>query len=151
MTNEQLRMQMLSGIITEGEYKAKLEENKKPKSKKSLKENFVGIGAINNPFAKREKTGYETAFEHFLGEKYELKEEMEDGMGKEELVEKIKNLGDFGFTGDEIEFNGLLITCSTQEDEGGPYYFVYGEDDDSEDGIFQSTNPNEIAEFVLNY
>jgi hypothetical protein len=144
-------MQMLSGIITEGEYKAKLEENKKPKSKKSLKENFVGIGAINNPFAKREKTGYETAFEHFLGEKYELKEEMEDGMGKEELVEKIKNLGDFGFTGDEIEFNGLLITCSTQEDEGGPYYFVYGEDDDSEDGIFQSTNPNEIAEFVLNY
>ena len=27
MTNEQLRMQMLSGVITEGEYKAKLEEN----------------------------------------------------------------------------------------------------------------------------
>jgi hypothetical protein len=45
----------------------------------------------------------------------------------------------------------LLITASTQEDEGGPYYFVYGEDDDSEDGIFQPTNPNEIAEFVLNY
>ena len=50
MKNEQLRMQMLSGIITEGQYKAKLEENKKPKSKKSLKENFVGMGAINNPF-----------------------------------------------------------------------------------------------------
>jgi hypothetical protein len=28
MTNEQLRMQMLSGIITEGEYKAKLQEDK---------------------------------------------------------------------------------------------------------------------------
>jgi len=27
MTNEQLRMQMLSGVITEGEYKAKLQEN----------------------------------------------------------------------------------------------------------------------------
>jgi len=27
MTNEQLRMQMLAGIITEGEYKAKLNEN----------------------------------------------------------------------------------------------------------------------------
>jgi hypothetical protein len=27
MTQEQLRMQMLSGIITEGEYKAKLNEN----------------------------------------------------------------------------------------------------------------------------
>jgi hypothetical protein len=130
MTNEQLRMQMLSGIITEGEYKEKLEENKflnffkkkedsnisvfkkerdklinnvnndeklsdeeKSKSikdikdafmaqvrqydmlenKKSLNENFVGIGAINNPFAKREKTGYETAFEHFLSERYETK------------------------------------------------------------------------------
>jgi hypothetical protein len=72
MTNEQLRMQMLSGIITEGEYKAKLEE------KSSLNENFVGMGAINNPFIEREKTGYETAFEHFLGSKYELKEEMEE-------------------------------------------------------------------------
>ena len=151
MTNEQLRMQMLSGIITEGQYKAKLEENKKPKSKKSLKENFVGMGAINNPFIEREKTGYETAFEHFLGQKYELNEEMGEGMEKEELIEKIKNLDDFGFTGESIEFKGLLITCSTQEDEGGPYYFVYGEDDDSEAGIFQSTNPNEIAEFVLNY
>ena len=76
---------------------------------------------------------------------------LNESMEKEELVNKIKNLGDFGFTGDEIEFNGLLITASTQEDEGGPYYFVYGEDDDSEDGIFQSTNPNEVAEFVLNY
>jgi len=74
-----------------------------------------------------------------------------EGMGKDELVEKIKNLRDFGLTGDEIEFKGLLITASTQEDEGGPYYFVYGEDDDSEDGIFQSTNPNKIAEFVFNY
>jgi hypothetical protein len=150
-------MQMLSGIITEGEYKAKLEENKKPKSKKSLKEGMiggiVGIGAINQ-IPPRAKTDYETAFEHFLGGKYELKEEMGEEMGKEELIEKIKNLGDFGFTGDDIEVNGLLITCSTQEDEGGPYYFVYtiedGEDE-GEDGIFQSTNPNEIAEFVLNY
>lgn len=103
MTNEQLRMQMLAGIITESQYKAKLNE------------------------------------------------EMEDGMEKVTLIKKIKNLGDFGLTGDEIEFKGLLITASTQEDEGGPYYFVYGEDDDSEDGIFSSTNPEEVAEFVLNY
>jgi hypothetical protein len=156
MTNEQLRMQMLAGVITEGEYKAKLQENKKPKNKKSLKENFVGMGAINNPFASRKKESYEDAFEHFLSERYETKfenreQDLKEGEGKEELVGKIKNLGDFGLTGDEIEFNGLLITASTQEDEGGPYYFVYGEDDDSEDGIFQSTDPNEIAEFVLNY
>ena len=103
VNKETLRMQMLAGIITEGQYKAKLNE------------------------------------------------EMGEGMEKEELIEKIKNLDDFGFTGESIEFKGLLITCSTQEDEGGPYYFVYGEDDESEDGIFQSTNPNEIAEFVLNY
>jgi hypothetical protein len=208
MTNEQLRMQMLAGIITEGEYKAKLEETRslmknaskearardveqsdleytatrqkrdkmaekmfnktyrecderqKDKvrnqlEKSSLNENFVGIGAINSPFAKRKKESYEDAFEHFLSERYEVKpnreQDLEEGEGKEELVGKIKNLGDFGLTGDEIEFNGLLITSSTQEDEGGPYYFVYGEDDDSEDGIFQSTDPNEIAEFVLNY
>jgi hypothetical protein len=163
MDKETLRMQMLSGIITEGEYKAKLEELNAAESKDSLNEHYVaggivGIGAITQ-IPSREKTDYEMAFEHFLGERYETKfenreqdlEEGEDEMGKEELVEKIKNLGDFGFTGDKIEFKGLLITCSTQEDEGGPYYFVYGEDDDSEDGIFQSTNPNEIAEFVLNY
>jgi len=154
MDKETLRMQMLAGVITEGEYKAKLEENKKPKSKKSLKEGMiggiVGIGAINQ-IPPRAKTDYETSFEHFLGAKYELNEEMGNEMEKEELIKRIKNLGDFGFTGDKIEVKGLLITASTQEDEGGPYYFVYGEDDDSEDGIFQSTNPNEIAEFVLNY
>jgi hypothetical protein len=73
MDKETLRMQMLAGVITEGEYKAKLEENKKPKNKKSLKENFVGMAAINSPFAKREKESYEDAFEHFLSERYETK------------------------------------------------------------------------------
>jgi hypothetical protein len=73
MTNEQLRMQMLAGVITESEYKAKLQENKKPKNKKSLKENFVGMSAINSPFAKREKETYEDAFEHFLSERYQIK------------------------------------------------------------------------------
>lgn len=149
MTNETLRMQMLAGVITEGEYKAKLQENKESLNEHYVAGGIVGVGAITQ-IPPRKKTDYETAFEHFLGSKYSLNE-MEDGMGKEELVEKIKNLGDFGLTGDEIEFNGLLITASTQEDEGGPYYFVYGEDDESEDGIFQSTNPNEVAEFVLNY
>ena len=65
MTNEQLRMQFIGGIITESEYKAKIEENKSPKSKKSLNENIVSIGAINNPFPKHKKSDYELAFEHF--------------------------------------------------------------------------------------
>jgi hypothetical protein len=154
MTNETLRMQFLSGVITESEYKAIINKEIEDAEKSSLNESMiggiVGIGAINQ-IPPRAKADYETAFEHFLGGKYGLNEEMGDEMEKEELIEKVKNLGDFGFTGDKIEFKGLLITASTQEDEGGPYYFVYGEDDDSEDGIFQSTNPNEIAEFVLNY
>ena len=147
MTNEQLRMQMLAGVITESQYKQKLEENKSPKSKKSLKENFVGIGMVGNIFD-REKTDYELAFEHFT--KDGLNEEMEDEMPKEKLIMKIKNLDDYGLTGESIEFGSLLITASTQEDEGGPYYSVYEEDDESEDGIFNSTNPEKVAEFVLN-
>jgi len=132
MTNETLRMQMLAGVITEGQYKAKLKENKysiddvvtmdgktivgthqggvgfkankegikmgfkdNPKvipnktkivKTKIVKDNkrkmdmvgeslnesmiggIVGIGAINQIFP-REKTDYEMAFEHFLGER----------------------------------------------------------------------------------
>lgn len=73
MTNEQLRMQMLAGVITESEYKAKLQENKEKENKESINENFVGMGAINNPFADRKKESYEDAFEHFLSERYEVK------------------------------------------------------------------------------
>ena len=138
MTNETLRMQFLSGVITESEYKVKLQENAAPifdvvtmdektmvgtyqegvgfkankkgiemgfkdnpksipnKTKKvkekvepkekakakvnvgeSLNESMiggiVGIGAINQ-IPSRAKADYETAFEHFLGEKYGLNE-----------------------------------------------------------------------------
>jgi len=86
MNKDTLRMQMLSGVITEGEYKAKLEE------KESLNEHYiaggiVGVGAINNPFEGRKKESYEDAFEHFLGQKYNLKEaeeEVEEGKEVEE-------------------------------------------------------------------
>ena len=140
MTNEQLRMQMLAGVITEGEYKAKLQEKeslneedshkyvitktqggkygiskvskhdnrfgkntqsfktreeaekwieKQNGDKNSLNENFVGMGAINNPFADRKKESYEDAFEHFLSERYETKfenreQDLEDGEEKDE-------------------------------------------------------------------
>jgi hypothetical protein len=73
-------------------------------------------------------------------------------MKREELNLKIKELKDFGFTGNSIEFKELLITCSTQEDlEETPYYFVYEEEDESEDGIFSSLNSEEIVEFVFSY
>ena len=78
MNKETLRMQMLSGVITEGEYKTKLQE------KESLNENFVGMGAINNPFADRKKETYEDAFEHFLSQKYTLTEEIDEEQAETE-------------------------------------------------------------------
>jgi len=82
MDKETLRMQMLSGVITEGQYKEKLEESKK----ESLNEHYVaggivGIGAINQ-IPSRVKADYEDAFEHFLSQKYSLNEmekEVEEG------------------------------------------------------------------------
>jgi hypothetical protein len=70
---------------------------------------------------------------------------------KTELNLKIKELKDFGFTGNSIEFGPLLITCFTQNRKGIPEYIVYGEEDESEDGIFNSLNSEEVVEFVLNY
>jgi hypothetical protein len=76
MTNETLRMQMLSGIITEGEYKAiidkKIEEEEKASLNESMIGGIVGVGAINQ-IPPRAKADYEMAFEHFLGERYETK------------------------------------------------------------------------------
>ena len=72
-------------------------------------------------------------------------------MKKEELNLEIKKLKDFGFTGNSIEFKSLLITCFTQNKKGIAEYIVYGEDDESEDGIFNFFNSEEVVEFVFNY
>jgi hypothetical protein len=69
-----------------------MNENKKSKSKKSLNENFVGIGAINNPFPEREKTDYELAFNHYMGNINEVEgeEEMDvEEMGEENPIDAI--------------------------------------------------------------
>lgn len=93
MTNETLRMQMLSGVITEGQYKAKLQENKKKKSlKESMIGGIVGIGAINQ-IPPRAKADYELAFEHFLGERYETKFE-----NREQDPYTMKEAKDLSFT-----------------------------------------------------
>ena len=76
MTNEQLRMQLIGGIITESEYKEKLEENKKSLNEHYVAGGIVGIQAINT-IPPREKTDYEMAFEHFLSERYEKEEAKE--------------------------------------------------------------------------
>jgi hypothetical protein len=93
MTNEQLRLQFLSGVITESEYKTKLEKLNSTEKKDSLNEHYiaggiVGVGAINNPFEGRKKESYEDAFEYFLSSKYNLNEaEAEVNEDEDELEE----------------------------------------------------------------
>ena len=76
MDKEQLRMQMLAGVITESEYTAVINKEIEDEDKSSLNESMiggiVGIGAINQ-IPPTPKTDYEMAFEHFLGERYEIK------------------------------------------------------------------------------
>ena len=77
MDKETLRMQMLAGVITEGEYAAAINQEIENTEKDSLNEHYVaggivGVGAINQ-IPSRVKTDYEDAFEHFLGERYEVK------------------------------------------------------------------------------
>jgi hypothetical protein len=76
MDKETLRMQMLAGVITESEYVAIINKETEEEEKSSLNESMiggiVGVGAINQ-IPSREKTDYEMAFEHFLGERYEIK------------------------------------------------------------------------------
>ena len=88
MTNENLRMQMLAGVITEGEYTAIINQEIEDTEKDSLNESMiggiVGIGAINQ-IPPTPKTDYEMAFEHFLGERYESNTEGEDIKGIEDM------------------------------------------------------------------
>jgi hypothetical protein len=101
MTKEQLRMQMLAGVITESEYTAVINKEIEEADKASLNESMiggiVGIGAINQIPA-TPKTDYEMAFEHFLGSKYinedetsEMEDEVKDeiSMNEEELDESV--------------------------------------------------------------
>ena len=77
MEKDTLRMQFLSGVITESEYKAiinkEIEDDEKASLNESMIGGIVGIGAINQ-ISPRAKADYETAFEHFLGGKYDLNE-----------------------------------------------------------------------------
>jgi hypothetical protein len=95
MTNETLRMQMLSGVITEGQYTAKLQENTEKESlNESMIGGIVGIGAINQIPA-TPKTDYEMAFEHFLGERYQIKPNRERDDIEDINEEMGENIADF--------------------------------------------------------
>lgn len=102
MTKEFLYMQFLSGVITEGEYKAKLAESQSTE-KTDLNENFVGIGAINNPFAEREKTDYEMAFDHFMTQIDEKKDKPGTAKERSAMAKKARAGKDIGEKGKNFE------------------------------------------------
>jgi beta-glucosidase/6-phospho-beta-glucosidase/beta-galactosidase len=58
MTQEQLRMQMLAGIITEGEYKAKLNENEEMQAYETDSNDPDYINHINIVFNRLKQAGY---------------------------------------------------------------------------------------------
>jgi hypothetical protein len=105
MTNEQLRMQMLAGVITEGEYRAVINKEIIEEDKTSLNESMiggiVGIGAINQ-IPPRAKADYEMAFEHFLGERYQVKPNRE----RDDIIEE----GLFGDLLSRMEKNTRLTS-----------------------------------------
>ena len=98
MEKDTLRMQFLSGVITESEYKAIINKEIEDAEKASLNESMiggiVGIGAINQ-IPSRAKADYETAFEHFLGGKYGLNEveNMEEDLNEADIA-AIKDIND---------------------------------------------------------
>jgi hypothetical protein len=136
---------------------AKLLEKEPGSSNESLNESMiggiVGIGAINQ-IPPRAKADYETAFEHFLGEKYglnEVEEEVGEGKAVEEpslyegevnenvgsTIDKILQTFEFSEKGndDMIEFGNYLLSPegpkniamsikSKLKGEGGENYFT---------------------------
>jgi hypothetical protein len=144
MTKEQLRMQMLAGIITESEYQAVINKEVEEADKASLNESMiggiVGIGAINQ-IPPREKTDYEMAFEHFLGERYETKFEnreqdpytMEEGeeVSVDAAADKVKNAVD-----DKLEATVNALTDEQKEQLRAEL---------AKAGITSNTEPEDIA------
>jgi hypothetical protein len=125
MTNEQLRMQMLAGVITESEYRAVINKEIEEADKESLNESMiggiVGIGAINQIPA-TPKTDYEMAFEHFLGSKYinedeismnEAEEMVDSNMLKSYIDQMVSLADDMEYTPEMVdELENLKNTLS---------------------------------------
>jgi hypothetical protein len=123
MDKETLRMQMLAGVITEGEYTAIINKETEEEEKASLNESMiggiVGIGAINQIPA-TPKTDYEMAFEHFLGERYEIKpnrerDDIEEAEGGGEFKDYLAGLFDSVDLGDEYEEGPQSYTFEKME------------------------------------
>jgi len=135
MTKEYLRMQKLSGVITESEYNQKVENLENPQetteTSETLNENVVGIGAINNPFLKTEKTDYEIAFEHFVNEEKEPVKEY--GGTHPNMIPKEKEDGTYEIPGINEEDQEEVDADSKKLDK-------------TEDALDQSEEDNESLE-----
>jgi hypothetical protein len=140
MDKETLRMQMLAGVITESEYVAAINKEVEETEKDSLNESMiggiVGIGAINQ-IPPRAKTDYEDAFEHFLGQKYNLNEEEsvnENTMAVGNEVEHPEGTGtielvtDYASYADEIDANLGMDWESMTPKEELTWYKIKGDD-----------------------
>lgn len=149
MDKETLRMQMLAGVITEGEYAAAINQEIENTEKDSLNEHYVaggivGIGAINQ-IPSRAKADYEDAFEHFLGQKYNLNEEEEvkEGNQNDWWVKADEELG--------LDFDGDSLEDLLNSDEGWQAAFAekvlaidsdnYEDYRDQVSAIYDETNP----------
>ncbi len=133
MDKETLRMQMLAGVITEGEYAAAINQEVENTEKDSLNEHFigggiVGVGAINQ-IPSRAKTDYEDAFEYFLSQKYSINEAEE--MSVDMAADKVENAVD-----DKLEATVDALTDEQKEQLRAEL---------AKAGITANTQPEDVA------
>ena len=157
MDKETLRMQMLSGIITEGEYAAIINQEIENTEKDSLNESMiggiVGIGAVTQ-IPSREKTDYEMAFEHFLGERYQLKPNRERDDIKDINEEKELTYNDFiQMVRDDMMAGASPDERPSDERVKKDAKWKYNEylQGTSVDDLFESENKEEVEEYNLGH
>jgi hypothetical protein len=149
MTNENLRMQMLAGIITESEYTAIINKQIEEADKASLNESMiggiVGVGAITQ-IPSRAKADYELAYEHFLGERYEVKPNRErddiKDINEEDTVEDMEERTEEEMNEDNLGHNEIYSITP----EGRFWIVTYKTMDGKKEKVFQSED--EAREFT---
>jgi hypothetical protein len=157
MTNEQLRMQMLAGVITESEYTAVINKEIEEADKASLNESMiggiVGIGAINQIPA-TPKTDYEMAFEHFLGERYEVKPNRErddiKDVNEDETSDMEAKVEDEISMNEEEENEGVFTDSQIQTLKGKLKSELGEKLSQYIDGENLETLSNDLTEYVMN-
>jgi hypothetical protein len=120
--------------------------------KQDLNENFVGIGAINNPFPTRKKSDYELAFEHFTRGEVNEEEGNPFKMGSnintiEELEQALKSMFpnsqvtlNYDEEGDGVYIDGIYVSEGAYQK-----WDTYNEDTDEEKSF---TNDKDLISFL---